>query len=52
MAKKQYKSPMAKLSRLSNEDIITNSGWADESDGTRTMYSSFDSSWLPSSAGN
>ncbi len=48
MAKKQYESPMAKLSRFENEDVITGSGDFVATDGAIGTYGSFDSSWLPS----
>lgn len=49
MAKKQYESPLAKLSRFENEDVITGSGWVEGAEGTgdgAQTYGSFDSSWL------
>lgn len=46
MAKKQYESPMAKLSKFENEDVITGSGDFVATDGVGT-YGGFDESWLP-----
>ena len=47
MAKKQYISPLANVSRLNDLDIITESGFIEGTESTpMTTYGSFDTSWL------